>query len=346
MPPGPKVSVVVGDFARRRYLAGAIRSLDAQTLPADQVERIVLTGYDDPELRARLAATGAETVVDRSPDIGAWLTAALRRARAPIVTFLNDDDEYEPDRLARVVDVFERYPDLALYRNRVSVIDADGRPQPASRWRVHETDAAFDRTGPVYVPPEDGDRAFDLAARSAHVTFNASTMAVRRDLLDGPLASVFARTNADDMFWFVAAAVSGRGLYFDDRRLTRFRFDRGSVTHEVAWLGRAERSYRDLAEVARDRGRADLDGWLAPLAVHFGRMYRGEAVVDDVVAGRGRASVARRTGEYLRFLGGHPAERAWTVETWAAAAYGLAYLGAPALAARLARARRVARART
>lgn len=343
MEPGPAVAVVVGDFDRRRYVGDALASLARQTLDRSRFEVVLLTGYSDPVHSAESARV--RRVEDRSPRIGAWLARGIAATRAPIVTFLNDDDAYEPDRLARVVEQFERYPDLVFYRNRVAVLNADGSARPTDAWRTHERDAAFDTTGPVRVAPGDRARAFELGARTAFVTFNTSTMAIRRTLLDGPTGAVFLRTQTDDQFLFVAAALSDGGMFLDDRRLTRFRFHPGSLTDETRWLGEAEDSYRDLAELSARAGRRDFADWMERRSVHFGRMFRGDGLVDAVAAAAGRRAVARRTAEYLRFLGRHPAERAMNLDTWAAGLYGLAYAsGAPGVA-RVARTRKSARAR-
>jgi len=341
----PELAVIVGDFDRRRYLAGALGSLAAQTLDRSRYEVVVLRGYDDPVLDRGLAANGIHPIVDRSPRIGAWLQRAIAATTAPVLTFLNDDDEYAPERLARVVRSFQQDPDLGFYRNRVSVINSDGTPRPEAEWRVHERDGALDTTGPIHLPAADRARAVEVGLRTTHASFNTSTMAVRRELLTGELAEAFSRTQTDDLFLFVAAVLSGRSLLLDDRRLTRFRFHPGSLTDEVRWLGEAEASYRELATLSSRGGVPFLTAWLTDRAVHFGRMFRGDSVVESVAAGEGRRSVARRTGEYLRFLGRHPKERSLTLDTWAAGAYGLAYAaGAPGVA-RLARTRLRARAR-
>jgi glycosyltransferase involved in cell wall biosynthesis len=336
--------VIVGDYGRRRYLASAVRSLAAQTLPRDRFEVVVTKTYRDPELDRTLAAFGATVLFDEEPRIGRWLRRALNASKAPIVTFLDDDDEFEPDRLAHVLSVYRQYPDLAFYRNRVTVIDGDGRPIPPDRWRSLETDAAFDAVGPLHLASGTDPRLLEFATHRSSATFNSSTMAFRRELLEDEPGAAFERTQLPDQFFFLAALLSRRGVFLDDRRLTRYRYYPGNVTREVPWLGRAEESYRDMARLAARFDRADLAAWLSERATHYGRMFRGSSLVDRVAAGAGRREVAERTGEYLRYLGRHPEERRWTVDTWAAGVYGVGYLPFAPLVARLARARLAARA--
>jgi glycosyltransferase involved in cell wall biosynthesis len=340
----PEVAVIVGDYSRRRYLPFALRSLEAQTLPRERYEVVVTKNYRDPELDRSLEEAGATVLFDEEPRIGRWLRRAVNASKAPIVTFLDDDDEFEPDRLAHVLSVFGQHPDLGFYRNRVSVIDGDGRPIPPARWRAHEADLGFDSLGPVYVGPDHKGQLLDLATRRTHSTFNLSTMAMRRELLEGDRGDSFERAQLPDFYLFLAGVLAPRAVYLDDRRLTRYRYYPGNVTREVTWLGRAESSYRDMAEVAARHRRPEVAEWLSRQSVHYGRMFRGSTLVERVAARAVRREVAQRTGEYLRFLGQHPAERRWTLDTWAAGAYGLGYVPFAPFVARLARARTAARA--
>ena len=339
----PEIAVVVGDYSRRRYLPFAIASLGAQTLSRERFEIVVTKNWRDPEVDRSLAALRATVLFDEEPRIGRWLRHAVNACRAPIITFLDDDDEFEPERLERILEVFAKHPDLGFYRNRVRVIDREGRPIPFERWREHERDEAFDHLGPLYFSPRAKDRLLEVATRTTHATFNTSSMALRRELLDGDLGDGFEATQLEDLYLFLTGVLAPGGVYLDDRRLTRFRFYPGNVSRMVRWLGYAEWSYRDMAAVAARHGRPDFATWLADQSVHYGRMYRGSELVERVAARGGRREVAQRTAEYLRLLGRHPKERAWTVDTWAAALYGVAYVGLSGPVARFAQRRRIAR---
>jgi glycosyltransferase involved in cell wall biosynthesis len=343
MPNSPEISVIVGAHSREEYLPYAIRSMTAQTLPRERFEIVVIKDFRSAEVDRELERVGATVLFDEEPRIGRWLSHAVRACRAPVVTFCDDDDEFEPERLSHLLATFDRYPDLGFYRNRVTVIDRAGRPIPPERWRTHERDDGFDSLGPVYVGTTEKGRLLDLATQRTHATFNSSTMAVRRELLDGDVGEGFERTQLPDQYLFLAAVLAPRGAYLDDRRLTRYRYYPGNVTREVFWLGRAEASYRDMADVADRHGHPEAARWLSHQAVHYGRMFRGGTLVERVVARAVRREVAQRTGEYLRYLGQHPEERRWTLDTWAAGAYGLGYVPFAPLVARLARARVTAR---
>jgi len=335
----PEVAVVVGAFGRRTYLEGAVRSVLAQTLPRTAFEVVVVKDFADPALDRRLGDNGVGTLLDTEPRIGRWLLHAVRATRAPWVAFLDDDDEFEPERLARVVEVAHAHPEVGFYRNRVRVIDADGGPVDPTRWRRLERDSAFDRTGPVEIPPNGKADLAPFVFRSTHVGFNSSTVVVRREVLDGAFAPAFEATQLPDLALVVAAAVSPYGLYLDDRRLTRFRHHAENVTHEIGWLRHAAEAHADLAAVARRFGRDDFAGFLQATADRYERVYRSSTIVAEVRRSAPRVRVAGLATEYLRFLRDHPAQRGMRPDSWGAAAYASLYVLWPALGRRMAHAR-------
>jgi glycosyltransferase involved in cell wall biosynthesis len=341
---GPEISVIVGAYSREQYLPFALRSLTSQTLARDRFEIVVIKNFRSTEIDREIERVGAVSLFDTEPRIGRWLRHAIRASHAPLVTFCDDDDEFEPDRLEQVLAVYRAHPDLGLFRNRVRVIDIAGRPIPENRWRVHETDRAFDTLGAVYMARDGKAGLFDLATRTTHPTFGTSSMAVRRELLDGELGDAFERTQLEDLYLFLTGVLSPYGVYLDDRRLTRYRYYAGNVTHTVRWLGHAAESERDMAAIAERRGSPEFARWLLSRSVNHDRLYRGGTLVTQVAAGARRREVVRLAADYLRFLNQHPEEQALTLDVWAAVLYGLADLLTPSLAGRLARARLAARA--
>ena len=333
-PDRPEVAVIIGAFRRREFLRQAVRSVLAQTLPRDRFEVVVLKDFLDDELDGALAADGVTTIQDTEPRIGRWLLRAFRATTAPLIALLDDDDEWEPDRLARAVAVLHEHPEVGLYRNRVRVIDRHGAPVPADRWRRLESDLAFDVSGPVRIPPGPKAGLVEFASVRTRVTFNSSTMVVRRELLEGAWGEAFATTQLPDLTLFLVAALGPSGLYFDDRRLTRFRRYDGNVTLRSGWLAEASRSYREGADLARAHHRADFENWLRAAAAQYGRQFRASELFESIAANGSRAHVARLTAAYLGFSVRHPTGRGGIGDVGATGIYGLAYCLAPGMTRR------------
>jgi glycosyltransferase involved in cell wall biosynthesis len=335
MADGPEVAVVIGAYQRDRFLLSAVRSVLAQTLSRERYEVVVTKSFAHPEIDRFLADQAIPSLRDDDPRIGTWLLRAVGRTRAPYVAFLDDDDEFAPERLACAVAVLRSRPELGFYRNRVSVIDERGNAVPRNAWRSHEVDGFFERSGPVTILPNGKSDLAHLGLEQSRASFNSSTMVVRRELFEGELGAAFARTQLPDLALFVLAAVSRFGLYLDDRRLTRYRYYPGNVTHRTPWLRHAREAYRDLAGVAHDHANDALARLLLRDSEHYDRLYRSGTIVARIGDGAPRGEVARLGEEYLRFLGGHPAERAFSLDVWAATMYAGAYLLVPGLARRV-----------
>lgn len=126
----PLVSVIIPTCNRSRLLQRALRSAAEQSV--NDLEIIVVDDQSDDD-------TGA--VAGRFPDGrvryvlrerrgggAAARNAGLRLARGEYVAFLDDDDEWLPDKLARQLEAFERAPDAALvYTGALHIRQRDGR---------------------------------------------------------------------------------------------------------------------------------------------------------------------------------------------------------------------------
>jgi glycosyltransferase involved in cell wall biosynthesis len=112
----PAISIITPTFNRRRALARALESVRAQTVAA--FEHIVVDdGSDDgsADLCRRLGDPRIRVLrFDRRRGANAARNAGLAMARAPVVTFLDSDDEYLPHRLEHVLGILAAEPDVDL----------------------------------------------------------------------------------------------------------------------------------------------------------------------------------------------------------------------------------------
>jgi glycosyltransferase involved in cell wall biosynthesis len=340
----PEIAVIVYAYNRREYLPCALRSLAKQTLERKRFEVVVVKNFTDPECDRSIAELGAVSLLDETNSNGHCMLRGIRACRAPILTFLDDDDEYEPDRLDSIVQTMRKHPDVGFYRNRVNVIDAQGQPIPESRWRAHERDALFDSVGPIYLPPEGKADLLDLTTRRTTSTFNSSSMALRRELLEGDVGETLemVRINLDFLF-LLAGAISPLGVYLDHARLTRFRFApkalyrlyTGNSPRTVVSLRNGMAAHRAMSELAARHGRPDFAEYLAKEANRCERFLLRGALLEKIAEGAPRPEILRPWKQYARFLlrdASLPRP-----DVWKANAYALSYLCAPRLTSRLAR---------
>lgn len=300
----PFLSVVVTAHDRRAYLRGAIESLLAQSLAPDRFEVLVVKNYADPTLDRFLLASGTNHWVTKAGPLSQKLIEALGRARGRVVTFLEDDDLYAPERLAAVESAFRAEPGLGFFRNGFEAIDETGRryggPLPDALRRSRE--GACDLL--VREPEKEAEyrRLVDGLP-----DFNTSTMAIRRDLLEQVLP-LFARIGSGaDRFLFCTALALPCSLRFDRRPLTRYRVHGGNTG--VMTAGESDRL--GLVDRIMASNRADepvlyelLRRSPRRLAAHD---CEGRMLVNEIYAELRDRSVDRR--RMARLLRGLPAHR-------------------------------------
>jgi len=227
----PYVSVIVTAYNRRRYLPFALRSLEAQTLPRDKFEVIVVKNFDDRESDNIISMNGWKDVYNDDPYYGRMVLAGLEESRGEVITFLDDDDMYVNNRLEEVYKAFTSYDSLVYFHNSQKIIDENGnlleRPPPSL-----PTPKNLVGGSPIVV---DVDRLRELAKRynvsvidlvlkvRAYAWHNSSSLAVRRGVLEAEAHLLRELPIAFDAFALASSLRAGDLMYFTDEKLTLYR---------------------------------------------------------------------------------------------------------------------------
>jgi len=127
-PSAPRVSVVIPAYNAAATLPETLASVFAQTF-AD-LEVIVVDDGSTDETPALLAAYGDRIRVLRKVNEGRPSTTrnlGAKAARGELVAFLDADDRWQPEKLARQVALFAANSRLGLVYTAAAVIDASGR---------------------------------------------------------------------------------------------------------------------------------------------------------------------------------------------------------------------------
>lgn len=114
--PTPLVSIIIPTYNRAGMVQQAIDSVLAQTYP--NVECIVVDDGSPDATEAALQPLVQAGRIRYVRQVNAGLSAArnhgLRLARGAYISFLDDDDLYEPHKLARQVEYLDAHPEAML----------------------------------------------------------------------------------------------------------------------------------------------------------------------------------------------------------------------------------------
>lgn len=195
------ISVIITAYDRKDYLRMAVDSVRNQTLNKMFFEIIVVKNFED-----RYVDNIKEknfTSVNMEGSIGEYISIGIEKSRGNIICFLDDDDEFYPNKIQEVYDAFETHIQLGYYHNSFRVIDKEGK-QLKNRFGYKQPKRE------LYISKQVKEKyLFKLAKH--HGTFNASCVAVRRSTIftqipylknisastDGALYIIALRSNSD-----------------------------------------------------------------------------------------------------------------------------------------------------
>ena len=232
----PQISVVIPTYNRAGIVPKAIDSVLAQTYPAAEI--IVVDDGSKDDTRAVLASYGSRITAISQPNGGlsAARNTGIRAAKTDWVAFLDDDDEYTPDRLAIAVESIARHPDVAVHVTNTAIVNEDGTELDMFVLRGRPTANLMRLDSPL---------PWVLGG-----CFFAQTMVARRALLMD--VGWFRDTFYEDMDLYVRLAAH-RPWAADGRKSLRLRRLPGQdLNLSSHWRSRPVENFEALARIHRE----------------------------------------------------------------------------------------------
>lgn len=214
-----RIAILLTLHDRREFLAAALDSVRA-SVGAGAVEILVVTNLDEPELARITREHGARYLPTEDRCTGGNLAAGLAASAAEVFVLLDDDDEFEPERLAVVRRAFEEDPELVFFHNSQRFIDARGDPLPSDGYRRPPSVEQSARP-PLRLTPARRRRGLvDLV--HSEPDFNDSSIAVHRSVLEAALGALPGLRATDSLLFYTALTLEGSILVVP-APLTRYR---------------------------------------------------------------------------------------------------------------------------
>jgi len=117
----PYISVIISVYNRTQYVGEALNSVLSQTLDRDKYEVLVITNVDLPE------RDGVKIIKSNERWYGAMIAQGIEEARGEIISVLDDDDLFLPNKLEVIYKIFKENDKISLVKNPVKRVDMIGK---------------------------------------------------------------------------------------------------------------------------------------------------------------------------------------------------------------------------
>ena len=103
----PFISVIITAHNRREFLLEAVNSALNQSLPRDEYEIIVVKNFEDEKIDKFLEEHNVKNVFTKEEPLGAKVVEGIKESKGEVISFLEDDDLWLPQKLQVVKEVFK-----------------------------------------------------------------------------------------------------------------------------------------------------------------------------------------------------------------------------------------------
>ncbi len=214
------VSVVICGYNREDFIQDALKSVLGQTFDKRYLEIVIVTNYGTQELSRLMMDAQCDFTILQGADepLGSYYSRAINVARGDIISFLDDDDEFAPEKLDYIVDKFNAYPDLVFINNDVRIIDSHG-----NELINMEYDFRFKsgRRKEILLDMKNPDKCYNAIKR--HGNFCNSSISVKTLNVKKCVGQLKSVAGAEDDFFFFSSLFSGGKLLISERKLTYYR---------------------------------------------------------------------------------------------------------------------------
>lgn len=232
------ISVVITAYNRKEYILDAVKSVLNQTLSRQNYEIIVIKNFLDRNIDAYCSENSVRIINTDDVPQGEHIYTGIRESNGVIISFLDDDDLYDSNKLASVFDAFSLYPNLLYYRNDLKVVDTTGKDV-----------SVIDADG------KDGleilDSRYVLLKGIRTFRWNMSCIAVRKEIYLKYLDYVKSIRAAPDLSTFYMAYETGGLFAWDHRKLTVYRLNEKSMTKIKGEHNDASREFNSLLPLGK-----------------------------------------------------------------------------------------------
>jgi len=223
----PYISVIVTAYRRRQYLYNALLSLKAQTLSRNKYEVVVVKDFDDLQIDNLIKDMGWKSVYSDEEYQGRMYLNGLKEANGDVITFLDDDDTYMPNRLEYVYNTFTNNSDIGYLHHSHRQVGVDGNVSPVFEAEMprnlipqSELKLTWDMINRYSERGYSDPILYIFRSYRVHPDVNSTSIAVKRELLERHASLLNELYYGPDCFFFASAITDKATMFFSDAKLS------------------------------------------------------------------------------------------------------------------------------
>jgi glycosyltransferase involved in cell wall biosynthesis len=215
----PKISVIIPAYNQAAYLRESIDSVLAQTRPDFELV-VVDDGSTDHTLQVLAEYRDPRLLVVRQPNAGlsAARNTGIRESSAPLVTLLDSDDFFYPEKLAVLSAYLDQHPEVGMVSGGTVLVDQCSEPLREAN-KFHE--------------------GLDLPSLLMGNPFTPSAVMFRRPLLARTGLFDESLRACEDWDLWLRMAYAGCQFAWVDQPVVAYRYHSGQMTRESERMRKA-----------------------------------------------------------------------------------------------------------
>ena len=210
----PKISVIVIAYLRKDFIKIALESLYNQSYPKEFYEIIVVKNFIDENIDNFINANDTKNIYSKSLDLGTKCIEGIENSNGEIIVFLEDDDFFYFNKL-EIIDKIFQDDEIVYFHNSHYTVNSVGGLIEGNLFSEFNKEFVLNKYEINYKEIGKGLKK--------GISFNLSSIAIRRSVLLNNLSYLKGMNVAVDNFMFYLALASGKCLKAAPLRLTFYR---------------------------------------------------------------------------------------------------------------------------
>jgi glycosyltransferase involved in cell wall biosynthesis len=237
------IGVIISAYNRKKYIKYALYSVLSQSLPKELYDIIVIKNYKDEDIDNYITANNVKSIVaSDETTYGKRILMALEQVEGRVITFLEDDDLYEKDRLLHIYNAFENQDKFIYFHNNATPINSDGKVIDSVK--IINYYDPYPLRNKLYFRARD--TIYKLKPWPPYFMSHLSSQAIDRELLEKWKMILEQLDTFIDPFLFIISLIEDAYVINDPAKLTLIRLHENNDSSTLF-----NRSFEEIVEKKR-----------------------------------------------------------------------------------------------